>query len=1041
MAEQKPTGTILVAGAGISGVKAAIELAESGYKVILTDDSPQMGGILAKLDYQFPTDHCGMCRMLPLVGREYASQYCMRKSLFHENIEILPFTEITSVSGDGGNYQVDLLKKARFIDPAICNEMGACLEVCPVEVADEFNQGLTTRKAIYQPVPHSTPKMLLIDKEACTRCGECLKVCTTGAINLEAEDQAETRQVHGIILASGVKLYNTKEFEDAKSYAVSPDVVTSLAFERMMSGSGTYQSNEIRRPSDGRPAKNIAWIQCMGSRNRRQNRDYCSSICCMFALKEAVLAKEKGGPEVDTTIFYMDMRTFGKGFQQYRDKAVDEQGVKLIRCRVQGVMARPDGNLQIRYFDPDTNEFFVKEYDLVVMSTGQIPFETHKKWADLMQAPLDERGLLATEQASKVRVAGKPGLLLCGSLMGLTDISEAMTSGIAAAGEATKFLTALGAGKMQEEEIPEPAARGRELPLVSVALCRCGEKPGAAGLDYELLSTTLKGYPGVGAVQVVDSLCKADGEAALVDLLGTTACNRLLIGACQPFMYRRKLKNEARKAGFNSSMVEIFDLFGMARRGMVEPSNGDWTSRAAWDVKADIEKLKFKPDMQVSPLPINQTALVVGGGLGGMHAALSLADRGVPVHLVEKAAHLGGYLGTRVEHTVDGLAPIAMATDMKLRVFENKKITVHLNCEVESTVGTLGCFESKLHCQDSEEDTYLRHGAVIMATGGHEGATTEYGYGASETVLTQAELKQGLASGDIDAGELETVVMIQCVGSRQKGGRPYCSRICCMGAIANALKIKEKNPEARVFILYRDIMTYGFYEQYYTQARSAGIIFMNYSLDDKPQVEMVEGKPVVIFMDPALQEETELSADLLVLSTGVDPEESNQRLADAFRVSVTEDGFLAEADSKWRPIEFQKVGLYLAGTAHSPMPLKSVLLQAEAAAQKAYTYLSGREVHTAAVTSLVKDALCVRCQRCVNICPYGARSYNEADKCIEIDAAACQACGMCAVECQNNAAEVRGWSDKQLMATIDVKLMDSTLSCLSDGKSDLRQNL
>jgi heterodisulfide reductase subunit A len=962
------------------------------------------------------------------VGREYASQYCMRKSLFHENIEILPFTEITSVQGDGGNYKVDLLKKARFIDPAICNEMGECIDVCPVEVVDEFNQGLTKRKAVYQAVPHNTPKLLLIDKQACTRCGECLKVCTTGAINLDAEDQVETREVHAVILASGVKLYNTQEFEDAKSYAVSPDVVTSLAFERMLSGSGTYQGDVIKRPSDGRPAKNIAWIQCMGSRNRRQNRDYCSSICCMFALKEAVLAKEKGGPEVDTTIFYMDMRTFGKGFQQYRDKAVDEHGVKLIRCRVQGVMPKADGSLQMRYLDSETNEFFEKDYDLVVMSTGQIPFETHKKWADLTNAPLDSRGLLSTEEASKVRVASKPGLFLCGSLMGLTDISEAMTSGIAAAGEATKFLTTLGLDTMQEEEIAEPAAHRRELPLVSVALCKCGEKKGAEGLDYELLSAELQRYPGVGAIEVIDSICKEDGETALVDLLGKTSCNRLLIGACQPFMYRQHLKNSARKAGFASSMVDIFDLFGIARRGMVEPSTGDWTLRTAREVKSDIAKLKFKPELQVNTLPINQTALVIGGGIGGMHAALSLADRGVPVHLVEKEAHLGGYLGTQVEHTLDGLAPIAMATDMKLKVFENKNITVHLNCEVEKTVGTLGSFESKLHCKESDDNTYLHHGVVIMATGAHEGATSEYGYGASETVLTQAELKKGLASGDIDAGELENVVMIQCVGSRQKEGRRYCSRICCLGAIANALAIKEKNPEARVFILYRDIMTYGFYEQYYTQARAAGIIFMNYSLDNKPQVEMVDDKPVVKFMDPVLQEELELPADLLVLSTGLDPEESNQRLTEAFGVSLTEDGFLAEADTKWRPVEFQKVGLYLAGTAHSPMPLKSVLLQAEAAAQKAYTYLSGREVHTAAVTSMVKDALCVRCQRCVNICPYGARSYNEADKCIDIDAAACQACGMCAVECQNNAAEVKGWSDKQLMAAIDAKLMDSLLS-------------
>ena len=697
--------------------------------------------------------------------------------------------------------------------------------------------------------------------------------------------------------------------------------------------------------------------------------------------------------------------------------------MNLIRCRVQGVMLKPDGNLLMRYLDPDTNEFFVKDYDLVVMSTGQAPIETHKHWAEVLHAPLDERGLIAGDRYSKVRIAGKPGLFLCGSLMGLTDVSEAVTSGIAAAGEAAKFLAALGVDGIKEEEIAEPAARSRELPLVSVALCKCGEKPGAAGLDYELLSAALQRQPGVGAVQVIDSLCKAEGETALVDLFGRTKGNRLLIGACQPFRYRRQLKNEARKAGFNSSMVEIFDLFGIARRGLAEPSTADWTLQAARDVKAELENLKFKPPLEVSPLPINRTALVIGGGMAGMHAALSLADRGVPVHLVEKEAHLGGYLGARVEHTVDGLAPMAMATDLKLKVWENKNITVHLNCEVEKSSGALGSFESKLRFTDSGENTYLHHGVAIIATGAHEGATGEYGYGTSEAVLTQGELKKGLANGEIDAGELENVVMIQCAGSRQPEGRRYCSRICCLGAIDNALKIKEKNPEARVFIFYRDVMTYGFCEQYYTKARSAGIIFMNYSLDDKPQVELAEGKPVVRFTDPVLNEEMELPADLVVLSTGVDPEESNRKLAGAFGVSLTDDGFFAEVDGKWRPIEFPKVGLYLAGTAHSTMPLRSVVLQADAAAQKAYTYLSGREVHTAAVTSMVKDALCVRCQRCVNICPYGARAYNEADKRIEVDAAACQACGMCAVECQNNAAEVRGWSDKQLLAVIDARLM------------------
>jgi heterodisulfide reductase subunit A len=472
------------------------------------------------------------------------------------------------------------------------------------------------------------------------------------------------------------------------------------------------------------------------------------------------------------------------------------------------------------------------------------------------------------------------------------------------------------------------------------------------------------------------------------------------------------------------------DLFGMARRGMVEPSVEDWTLKAAKEVESDIERLKYKPALHVSSLPINQTALVVGGGFGGMQSALSLATRGVKVELVEKAGELGGYIGNHVASTVDGLAPIERAKDMKLKVFENKNITVHLNCEVEKTLGTLGKFESKLHFSDTEEDSYIHHGAVIMATGGHEGATTEYGYGSEDKVMTQSELKTGLANGDIDAGTLEDVVMIQCVGSRQKDGRRYCSRICCTWALANALKIKELNPDARVFVLYRDLMSYGFYEQYYTKARTAGVIFMTYNLENKPQVEMVDGKPMVKFVDNVLNTEMELPADLLVLSTGVDPEESNQKLADAFGVTLNDDGFFKEVDSKWRPIEFQKSGIYLVGTAHSPMPLKSVIMQAEAAAQKAYAYLSGRELHTAGVISKVKDALCIRCQRCVSICPFEARSYDEAEKCITVDPAACQACGLCAVECQNNAAEVTGWSDKQIMASLDAKLDDILLSAV-----------
>lgn len=1020
MAEIKPPGTVLIAGAGVSGIKAAIELAEVGYKVLLTDSSPQIGGILAKLDNQFPTDHCGMCRMLPMVGREYASQFCMRKSLYHENIEILPFTELTKVAGDAGKFRVELLAKARYVDTEICNGLGECITVCPVEADDAFNHGLTRRKAIYQPVPHNVPQMLLVDMDACTRCGECVSVCPTNAINLEAKDETQTRDVHAIIFASGITLYNPEKFEDAKSYTVSEDVVTALAFERIISGTGTYDG-QIRRPSDGQPARRIAWIQCIGSRNRRQKRDYCSSVCCMFALKEAVLARKRSANKIETTIFYMDMRAFGKNFYKYYEKALDEHGVNLIRCRVQDIMPNADKTLLIRYFDPETNEFGNGTYDLVVLSTGQVPYDDHRKLAELLNVNLTSQGLLPTEEYDKVALV-KPGVFVCGSVMGLVDISEAIASGIAAAGQASRLLSTLDAPIIEEETVAEPTAKDHDAPLVSVVLCKCGEKHDKSDSDFDMLDDWLQKQSGVGEVNIIDRVCSDEGKESLFELLTKSKCNRLLIGACHPYMYRSTLKNLARKAGFIASLTEIFDLSSIVYDNVSGSTAVDRTKQAFSEIRSGIENLKYNPALHVEVLPVDPTALVVGGGIAGMHAARSLANRGIHVHLIEKSGTLGGYAGTQVETTIDGLAPVSMANDLKVKVLEDKNITVHLSCVVENTEGRLGAFETKFKDLEKNENGYLHHGAAILATGGQEGKTSEYEYGNSDQILTQAELKKGLFDGTIDVRAAENIVMIQCVGSREKGKREYCSRICCIGAIENALTIQDKNPDARIFILYRDMMTYGFTEQYYTKARQAGIVFVNYTLDNKPEVTLAEGNPVIRFTDPVLNSEVEMAPDLLVLSTGVDAEVSNPETGAAFHVPVNDDGFFVEADSKWRPVEFNKVGLYLAGVAHSPMTLKDAIMQAEAAAQKVYAYLSGRKIHTAHVMSRVHDALCVRCRRCVDVCPYGARTYDAALDKIIVDGATCQGCGMCGVACPNNAAEVTGWSDKQVMAVIDAKL-------------------
>ncbi len=1019
--ESTPIGSVLVVGAGVAGIRAALDLAEVGYRVLMTDASPAIGGILAKLDYQFPSDHCGMCKMLPLVGREYASQYCMRKSLFHDNIKIMPFTEIASISGEPGAFEVDLVEHARHVDTEVCIGTGYCAEACPLEAPDEFNQGLTKRKAIYQPVPHNLPNMWVIDRQLCDKCGKCVEVCPVDAIKLDAEDKHHTVQVDSVIFATGTGLYDPSQKEDLSSYAHSADVVTSLEFERLLSGSGRYDG-VIHRPSDGKPAKRIAWMQCVGSRNRAKGRDYCSSICCMFALKEAVLAHEKGGEGIDTAIFYMDMRTFGKDFYRYREHAEEDHGVRLIRCRVHNVDPMADGTLRVRYLDPGGEGWKYETFDMVVLSTGQEKPTSSDKLAKLLGIENPKDGFFASAGFEKVR-SDKPGVFMCGSLSGLTDISEALTGGSAAASEASKLMSELNKPFKGQEDLPEERSVAREKPRVHVILCRWNDGKMAEGIDMESLAARLRTYPGVGNVDVVENLCRGAGYDQAGEIVKSTSCNRVLFGACLPYMYRQRLRTLARRGGMNPSLVEIIDLRSVIQRHLAEKDIPSLMRKLERQTQVGIEKLRAADALSLHTIPITQRALVVGAGIAGMRAALSLANRGIPVDLVERTDDLGGRTIKRLHYTLDGLDPEALVQELKQGVWEHKRITLHKNAKVVSSKGSLGRFTTQIQNGEKEAIT-IEHGAAILATGGHQAKTQEYRYEESDRILTQAEVEEQLSSGQMAPKDLDTVVMIQCVGSREKGAHEYCSRVCCAAALKNAFRIKAGNPDARVVILYRDMMTYGFLEKFYTKARREGVLFASYELGAKPQVEIAEGKPVVTFTDPVLRDTVQVTADLLCLSTGVEADASNKDLAEAFGVPLTQDGFFQEAESKWRPVDFLKEGFFLAGTAHSPRPIVEVMAQAEAAAQRAFTYLSKKTVTTARVVAAVHDSLCSRCKTCIDVCPFEARSYDEANDRIVVDDAACQGCGMCAVACPNSAAEVRGVNERQNMAIIEASLRD-----------------
>jgi heterodisulfide reductase subunit A len=1018
--EDRSIGRVLVMGAGVAGIRAALELAENGYQVLLTDSSAHIGGILTKLDFQFPSDHCGMCKMLPTVGREYASQYCMRKHLFHDNIEIMPFTKVRAVRGEPGSFTVELLRGAHYVDTDICMGTGYCTDVCPVEVPDEFNEGLTSRKAIYRPVPHNLPNMFVIDADACTRCGECVKVCPVDAIDLDAKDESQEVVVDAVVLAAGTELCAPENLEEMSAYRASQDVVTALQFERLLSSSGCF-AGEIRRPSDGGRVRRIGWLQCVGSRDRRHGRDYCSSICCMFALKQAVMAHKKGGPDVETTIFYMDMRTFEKDFYRYREYAEEEHGVRLVRCRVQGVDRMADGTLSIRYFDSKTGEFELGEFDLVVLSTGQAPLKVGEALEKLLGLEFEGSAYCPALTADKVR-SPVEGVYMCGSFLGLSDISGAITSGIAAAGRASALMHSL-RREFKRSELPVEKPVARQLPRTAVILCGWKQGKCPSEIDLEPLRTALLEQSGVGEVHILDTLCQGESYEKAEAILAKSSCNRVIFCACLPYVYRHRLRLLAERAGFNPTLVQVVDLRGLIQRCLAEKDEANFTRRALAELQGTLDELKVTDALPARIIPVEQRALVVGGGIAGMRAALSLAERGIEVDLVERSPKLGGHSAKGLHTTLEGYDPAAVITELTERTHENRKVNVYLNSEVVASNGSLGCFRTAVR-NGGEREEVIRHGATILATGGREATTEEYCFGQSDRIVTQSELEQRLANGAITDGALDTIVMIQCVGSRERGAHEYCSRVCCAAALKNALETLRRKPDARVIILNRDIMTYGFLERYYTEARAKGVIFAKYDLEAKPEVEVVDGAPVVRFTDSVLRTPVEVNPNLLVLSTGIEPSDANPKLAEIFGVELSADGFFQEAESKWRPVDLLKAGLFVAGVAHSPRPINEVIVQAEAAAQRAFTYLSQQILTAARRIARVRDSLCSRCQVCIAVCPYEAREFDAIENRIVIDPAACQGCGMCSAACPNGAAEVVGLTENQTMAAIDAALCE-----------------
>ncbi len=1149
---KKKIGKALVVGAGISGIRAALDLAEFGYGVTLIDRSPHIGGILSQLDYQFPTDRCGMCKMLPLVDRDSSSQYCLRKGLFHENIEIRLSTELVSVEGEPGHFQVSLRQKPNLVDPERCVGCGECVKVCPVEVPDSFNAGLTARKAIYLPVPHAIPNSYIIDTTVCTKCGDCEAICPTGAIKILEEIRKDFRilvvddelivreslqawledegfavdmaasgpealdllskqsyqlmltdikmpgmdgvellqkakedfpdlcvvmmtayatvetaveamkigaldyllkpfdpdtlvpmviriyqdleavkeppmEVGAIVFCGGTAYFDPAEGKNTFGYGVYPNVVTSLEFERILSGTGPNQGRLVR-PSDGKPLQKVAWLQCVGSRDIQIDADFCSSICCMHAIKEALVAKEKADRELEAAIFYMDMRTFGKSFQRYRDRAENKHGVRFERGRVHSVLQYENScDLIIRNIDySGTNQEEI--FDMVVLSVGQKPASGTTALSEMVGIPLNQWEFCKAEPFSET-LTNKEGIILGGSFSGLKDINESVIQASAAALTASRVIHTTG-GSLAPELIPdEPLLDiSQEPPRVMVVVCTCGDLLPKL-LDTQQLTRHLETDPAVDQVVFLEQTCTATGWENLVELVEKQKPNRVLIGACLPYVYARKIRELGQRVGLNPALIEVVDLMllDQSPEFKAETPPADEISAVNDKLSAilgmGLARLKWADPAPAPRVQIIQKALIVGGGIAGMTSALAIADHGFQVDLVEHEEMLGGNLNW-LQRTLEGNSTKTLLKETTLKVEKHPLIRVHTGSSVLGSYGQVGHFYTTIEHKEKGALT-VEHGVTILATGGTEATTTSYGYGTDKAIVTQKELEQKLSDNTLEPAQLGSVVMIQCVDSREEP-RNYCSRVCCAGALKHALYLKEQNPELAVYILYRDIMTYGFAETYYTQARKAGVIFIPYHLAEKPQVTTIDGSVQVTAVESIIGQKVQIDADLVVLATGIVPT-LPRNLSEAFGVTLDQDGFFEEAESKWRPVDSLKEGIFACGLAHSPRNITESIATAEAASQRALRILSHEQMPAGKVVAEVHHSLCSLCELCIGACPYGARTLDLDLEKVLVNAAMCQGCGSCAAICPNSTSVLVGFSDRQMFDVIDSALEGTAL--------------
>jgi len=936
----------------------------------------------------------------------------------------LTLSEIESVKGELGDFTVKVKKSPRFVDEEKCIACGLCAEKCPKKVDDDYNAGLNKRKAAYIKYGQTVPLKYAIDAENCIyqtkgKCGICAKVCPTGAINHDMKTEYVDLNVGALILAPGFTPFSPKGI-DYYGYDTIPDVVTSLEYERMLSASGPSMGH-LQKASDGKEPEKIAWIQCVGSRNNNCSENgYCSSVCCMYAIKQAVMTQSHMAEgDGEQTIFYMDIRSAGKEYERYYESARDG-GVSFVRARPHTLVKGPDGRgVTMAWVDEKgiTHESF---FDMVVLSIGLQAPKDAQDLAEKCSFDLDHYGFAKTTSFDPSKTS-REGIFVTGSFQSPKAIPQSVAIASTAAARVKAALAdGRGTQTVEKKFVEEFDISGQER-RIGVFVCSCGTNI-ASVVDVKAVAEYSKTLPDVVYVENNMFTCSSDTQDLISQTIREQKLNAVVIAACTPRTHEPLFQETLQNTGLNKYMVEMANIRNM--NAWVHPNEPEMaTAKAKEQVKMATAKVARNYPLQDIQVNITPKALVVGGGLSGMSAARNLANQGYETVLVEKSPVLGGQANTLLRTWKDEDVRAGTQTLIK-DVTTHEKIRIMTETELTAVSGFVGSFTGELTCKDETQD--IEFGACIIATGAHEFKPDEYLYKKDDRVMTIMDLNARMHDDPEFTSGLNTAAFIQCVGSRNQD-HPYCSRVCCTQSIKKAVRMKKAKPGMDVYILYRDIRTYADKEDLYREARDLGVIFIKYTRDTKPVVETQNGELAVTVFDPILQMDLTINADALILATAIEPNNTTP-FVDLFKCSINADGFLMEAHPKLKPVDSTVDGVFLAGMCHYPKPIDEAVAQGRAAASRASVILSKKTMKLDAIKSSVTHN-CDGCALCVDICPYNAIELVEfkgedgkRHRRIKTQEALCKGCGICAATCPKEGVVVNGFTMGQLRAQVDAIL-------------------